>query len=158
MINNRVNLRIQNCGDVKKKLSDYRTYLHPKLSRKIIRQVRTDEIRPRPVADHSGWIHKPRNAIRCATWALNSVCLRVRALETSVRLFDSWLWLTSVIGPIETFDVSRDWTIFRGFIESICLPMESGVPDIDYNADNIYVYIYNVSHDDLFVHLLLEWN
>lgn len=38
--------------------------------------------------------------------------------------------------------------------------MESGVPDIDYNADNmyVYIYIYNVSHGDLFVHLLLEWN
>lgn len=55
-------------------------------------------------------------------------------------------------------NVSRDWTIFRGFIESICLSLKSRVRRriVDYNTNNIYICIYIsfTANGDLFVYLL----
>lgn len=102
-------------------------------------------IRPRPVAYCGSyrWIYKPRNAIRCATWALNScVCLSAaRQGLGNVSLAFRLLTLTDVrIGPIETFrEIER---FFEGLSRASACLWNLGVRRriVDYNTNNIYVY------------------
>lgn len=116
-------------------------FSYPKLATKIIRNT------PTPGSGSLWTERKPRNAILCATWALNSVCLSARQGLGNVSPAFRLLTLTDV-----RYWADRNGSTFREIERSFeglsaeHLPA-SGIGGsthriIDYNTDNIYIYIY----------------